>query len=82
MRSSVSVFSFQCPLIKTHRKTLTKKGTDVNSLCQFIGAGHGDQRTSWSAAAAVLMAACCDWQRPLASVHLHPEVAVELPAGT
>lgn len=53
-----------------------------NSLCHLVSAGHGDDWFARRHTIPFLIgSSCCDWQRPLASVHLHPEVTVEPPAG-
>lgn len=81
--------SWNCPQVSAPPTSQTvgspvsqRLGCPRNSLCQFVGAGHGDQRTRWCPAAALLIGPRCDGQRPLSSVHLHPQLTVEPPAGT
>lgn len=57
-------------------------GLIINSLCHLVSAGHGDGRFALRHTGPVHIGHWrCDGQRPLASVHLHPEVTVEPPAG-
>lgn len=67
--------------LKFLKKTLNllhsiKYQTIIDSLCDLVGAGHGDERLR-----VLIGPPRCDGQRSLASVHLHPEVTVEPPAG-
>lgn len=48
-----------------------------HSLRHLVGAGHGDE----TFATFLIGPSCCDRQRPLPSVHLHPEATVVLPAA-
>lgn len=53
-----------------------------NSLCHLVSARLGDEKFTRRHTVPFLIGSSrCDRQCPLASVHLHPEVTVEPPAG-
>lgn len=54
-----------------------------HSLCHFVSAGHGGETFPRRHAAPFLIGSLCfDRQRPLTSVHLHPQATVKPLAGT